>query len=312
MHLIDVRAGNLGHGLYVVRRVRTGDHRHQLTHIIMQDLAILCVGVGGQRADTLLDLFPCALHHPVEHLAARHDKRYLAAHLRDHGAERDALGKVCVVDGLAGELHSEVIHAARAEVADNVGQQIAHTNTLPELTGNLDLHRLRYAEPTQAADVGCRHIRIADAGRKRADRAEQVHMAVRAEHNVAGLDESRLQHDVLADAMVDVKELFNALTHCTLADDFLVVRDLFRVRRCLQVKGIGDLIRVPDLRILPHLLFKLQHAVSAAEIACGREVNMAPYAVADIHLMAAGALHDFHDCCFSHHCSSFHIIVLIL
>ena len=312
MHLIDVRTGDLGHALYIVRRVRAGYHRRKLAHVVVQDPAVLRVRIGGEGADAPFDLFPGALDHPVKHLAARHDEGHLAAHLRDHGAEGDALGEVRAVDRLAGELNGEVVHAARAEVSDDIGQQVAHAHALAELAGDLDLHRLGHAEPAQTADVGRGHVGVADARRERADRAEQVHVAVGAEHHVAGLDEARLEQDVLADAVVDVKEVPDPLTLSELADDLLVVRDLLGVRRRLQVEGIGDLIRIPDLRSPAHLLFKLQHAVGAAEIARGRKIDMAPDAVADLDFMAAGAFHDLHDCCFSHHHSSFHIIAFIL
>lgn len=156
-------------------------------------------------------------------------KGHLAAHLRDHRAKRDALGEVRVVDRLAGKLHGEVVHAARAEIADDIGQQVTHTNALPELSCDLDFHRLGNAKPAQAADVGRGHIGVADAGGERADRAEQVHVAVRAEHNVAGLDEAGLKHDVLADAVVDVKNVFDALALGELTNDLLIVRNLLGV-----------------------------------------------------------------------------------
>ena len=142
-------------------------------------------------------------------------------------------GTVRALDGLAGEFHGEIVHAARAEVTDDVSQKVAHAHAFLELTGDLNLHRLRHAEPTQTADVGRGHIGVADTRCKCTDRAEQIHVAVGAKHNVTRLDKACLQHDVLADAVVDVKEVFDALTFCELADDLLVVRDLLRVRRCL-------------------------------------------------------------------------------
>ena len=125
-------------------------------------------------------------------------------------------------------------------------------------------------------------------------------MAVGAEHDVAGLYHSGLEHDVLPDAVIYVEEARDALTLAELADYLLIRRDLLGVRRSLEVEGEGELVGVPDLRILAHLLLELEHDVRAAEVAAGRPVDFAPDAVAYLHGMARGALHDFHDRCLAH------------
>ena len=130
-------------------------------------------------------------------------------------------------------------------------------------------------------------------------------MAVRAEHDVARLDEAGLQHNVLADTVIDVKDVLDALTLGKLTNNLLVVRNLLRMGRRLEVEGVGNLARIPNLCVPAHLLFKLKHAVCAAKVPRGREIDVAPYAVADADFVAAGALHDLHDRCLAHCYSPF-------
>ena len=125
-------------------------------------------------------------------------------------------------------------------------------------------------------------------------------MAVGAEHHVAGLYHSGLEHDVLPDAMIYVEEARDALAFAEFTDYLLIGRNLLGVRRSLEVEGKGELVGVPDLRFLAHLLLELEHDVRAAEVAAGRPVDSAPDAVAYLHGMARGALHDFHDRCLAH------------
>ena len=226
MHLVDVRARYLAHRLHVVGRVGAGGHRLEPAHVVAQHAAVFGVGVGLELFGELLNLRPRALGEPPEHLAVRHYERDLAAHLRDHRAERDALGERRVLNRLSRELDREEIHAARAEVADYLRQQVSHADALREPARHLYLHRLGDAEPVYPRDVGGRDVGVADAGREGPDRAEQVHVAVGAEHDVAGLYHSGLEHDVLPDAVIYVEEARYALTLTELADYLLIGRDL--------------------------------------------------------------------------------------
>ena len=181
-----------------------------------------------------------------------------------------------------------------SEVADYLGEQVSHADAFFELSRNFDLHRLGNAEPVDARDIGCGYVRVADAGREGSDRAQEVHVAVRAEHDVAWLYHSGFEHDVLPDAVVYVEEARYALPFAELADDLLVGRDLLGMRGGLEVEGESELVGVPDLRILAHLFLKLEHDVRAAEVTACRPVYPAPYAVPDLHGMARGALHNLH------------------
>ena len=156
-----------------------------------------------------------------------------------------------------------------------------------------------------AVDIGSGHVGVAHAGGEGAHGPQQVHMAVRAQDHVAGLDEARLQHDVLADAVVDVKEMPDALPLGELTDDLLVVGDLLRMGGGLQVEGVGHLVRVPHPGVLAHFLLKLQHAVGAAEVSGGSQVHLAPDPLPHLDRSARGPFHDFHDGCFAHGFRSF-------
>ncbi|MPN20577.1 hypothetical protein SDC9_167956 [bioreactor metagenome] len=105
---------------------------------------------------------------------------------------------------------------------------------------------------------------------------------------------------MLADAVVDIEEAGDALLLAELADYLLVRGDLFRVRGSLKVKGEGELVGVPYLRVLAHLLLKLENDVRAAEVAAGRPVDVAPDAVSDLYRMAGCPFHDLDDRCLAH------------
>jgi hypothetical protein len=125
-------------------------------------------------------------------------------------------------------------------------------------------------------------------------------MAVGAQHDIARLNEAGFQHDVLSDAVVDVKNVFDALPLGEFPDDLLVVGHLFRMGRRLQVERERNLVGIPYLRVLAHFFFKLEHAVGAAEIARRGKIDLAPDALSHPDGSARRALHDFYDHCFPH------------
>ena len=125
-------------------------------------------------------------------------------------------------------------------------------------------------------------------------------MAVSPENHVARLYETGFQHHVLADAVVDVKDILDTLALCKFPDDLLVVGNLFRVGRSLKVKGVGDFIGIPDLCVFPHLFFKLEDAVGASEVTGRSQIHFAPDPLADLNFAAGSPFHNFHDCGFSH------------
>ncbi|MPM73262.1 hypothetical protein SDC9_120238 [bioreactor metagenome] len=125
-------------------------------------------------------------------------------------------------------------------------------------------------------------------------------MAVCPKDHVSGLDHSGFKHYVLSDAVVDVEYALDSLFLCEFADYLLVCGNLLGMRRCLEVKGECDLIRIPYFCISSHFLLKLQYAVCSAEVARGRPVYFAPYAVSNFYGFTCCPLHDLDYCCLAH------------
>jgi len=119
-------------------------------------------------------------------------------------------------------------------------------------------------------------------------------VAVGPEDDVTRLHETVLEQDVLADAPVDVENLADALALGEVADDLLVVGHLLGVGRGLEVEGEGDLVGIPDLRLVRHLV-ELQDAVRAAEIAGRGKVDVAPDPVPYLDFLAGSPLDDLLD-----------------
>ena len=261
---------------------------------------VLGVGICRKHPGALRYGWAGALDQPFEHFAVRHDERHLAAHLRDHRAERETLVEGGIFNRLAGEFNGEEVQSAGAEVADDAGEQVSHADALRELAGGFDLHRLGHAEPVDALNEGGSDVRVADAGSEGAHAAQQVHVAVGAEHHVARFDHAGFEHHVLTDAVVDVEHSLDALAFAEFADDLLIRGHLLGVRGGLQVERESDLVRIPDLSLFAHLLLELQHAVGAAKVAAGRPVDVAPDAVPHFDRMAGRVFHDLDYRCLAH------------
>jgi hypothetical protein len=71
-------------------------------------------------------------------------------------------------------------------------------------------------------------------------------MAVGPQNYIARLYQPGFQHDMLSDAVINIKQMTNSLPLGEFPNNFLIVGNFFGMSGCLQVKGIGDFIGVPN------------------------------------------------------------------
>ena len=74
---------------------------------------------------------------------------------------------------------------------------------------------------------------------------------------------------MLADAVVNIKQVLDTLAFGKFTNDFLVVGDFLRVGGSLKVKGVSNLIWVPYFSIHSHFLFKLKNAICSSKVSGG-------------------------------------------
>ena len=92
VHLVDVRPRHFAHRPDVVGCVGARGHGLKVGHVVVKFLDVGRVGICGKKLDALAYFLAGTGGKPFKRFAVRHDQRDFAAHLGDHGAERDALG----------------------------------------------------------------------------------------------------------------------------------------------------------------------------------------------------------------------------
>ena len=148
------------------------------------------------------------------------------------------------------ELQHLEVRPLRAELADEVQDQVFRPDELLEAPGHDDLDRRRHFHIQYAAQgPDARHLGRADAERKRAQRAMARRVGVRPHHDVARAHIAILRQDLVADAAhiaPDVVELPDALGADELPHLFVVGGGLRRFCRHAMIEDHGDAARVPD------------------------------------------------------------------
>ena len=110
----------------------------------------------------------------------------------------------------------------------------------------LDPERLGNAEPDLVRRPDRGHLGPADAGGERAERAVGRRVRVAAHDDRAGQGEARLGEDLVADAVLDVEEVRDALLGDELADRLVVLGVLLVGGRDDVVEDDDDLLRRGD------------------------------------------------------------------
>ena len=197
-HLIDGHVLHFGNGLGVFGQVRAGHLRLHVAHIDAYDSFIRRTGIGRNE----FRIGAVVIAAIGERFLVGREQAALAARFNRHIGDAEARFDVEFGEGFAAEFQRLVQGAVHADVADEPQDQVLAAQPFGHLAFKFHADGRGHLEPQPAERHTGGDVRGAEAGRECAEAAVGAGVAVRADHEVAGLHEALFGQEGVLDAAV--------------------------------------------------------------------------------------------------------------
>ena len=212
-HLVDGDTSGVAHEMRVGRQMRKRHRRLQLGEVDFHGTRVLRVRVGRVDARWLRAMFAQI----GQRLFVDREDSVFRPRLNRHVGDGEAIVHGKFRHAVAREFERLVARAVHADHSDEMQDHVLATDPSARFAAQDDLDCGWDAEPRLSRRHTRRHVRGADAGGERAKRTIRAGVGIRADHKIAGRDQSLFRQKRVFDSA--------AVPHFEVVDDPLCLRE---------------------------------------------------------------------------------------